>query len=316
MTAEPSVKIAIQYEPRSRGIRLALAYCRIRRGSEPFFDLYGYCIGYCGGGAYEDYFFHVGEQVGVGFISFTSSFDGCCWNDDRIGVSGLAGQEFAEGIKSLLDLVEHRLWTDWCCWPDDGDVPDLTPEAKKRLNCERRKVFYTSPGFNQDLLAFLSPKWGISLTFGEEAEGWDRRHQRFLKRMRARRRAFVTALVKYPQLIENGLRLLSNEVVGRCGRNKLVFAAQGGELVVACQGVPVTERDVERITTLKRDLLASEPGKTRLMVVTTGIDPAVGQVLEREGILRREIGLKELCRFLDEQGDRNLSELFKTENIP
>jgi len=95
-----------------------------------------------------------------------------------------------------------------------------------------------------------------------------------------------------------------------------VFAAQGGELVVACQGVPVTERDVERITALKRDLLASEHGKTRLMVVTTGIDPAVGQVLEREGILRREIGLKELCRFLDEQGDRNLSELFVTKSTP
>ena len=95
-----------------------------------------------------------------------------------------------------------------------------------------------------------------------------------------------------------------------------MFAAQGGELVVACQGVPVTERDVERITALKRDFLASEPGKTRLMVVTTGIDPAVGQVLEREGILRREIGLKELCRFLDEQGDRNLSELFVTKSTP
>src|SRR5271157_761753 len=313
MTVEPSVEIAIQYEPRSRGIRLALAYCRIRRGSEAFFDLYGYYIGYEGGGAYEDYFFHVGEQVGVGFISFTPSFDGSCWHDDRIGVSGLAGRKFAEGIEPLRDLVHDRLWTDWCCWPDDGDVPDLTPEAKRRLNCERRRAAYRSPGFNEELLAFLSPEWGISVTFGEAAEDWDRFFAEIRKRKRAKRNGFIAALVKYPQLIENGLRLLSNEVVGRCGRNKLVFAAdQGGELVAACQWEPVTERDAERITTLKRDLLLSEHGRTRLIVVTTGIDPAVVQILDREGILCRGIGWGELCRFLDGQGDRNLSELFKT----
>jgi hypothetical protein len=49
-------------------------------------------------------------------------------------------------------------------------VPDLTPEAKRRLNCERRRALYRSPGFKEELLAFLSPVWGISLTFGEEAE--------------------------------------------------------------------------------------------------------------------------------------------------
>jgi hypothetical protein len=316
MTVEPSVKIAIQYEPRSRGLYLALAYCRIRRGSEPFFDLYGCCIGYGGGGAYEDLQFHVGEQVGVGFINCTRA-DWGGWADDLIGVSGLAEQKFAGGIKSLFDLVEDRLWTDWCCWPDDGDVPDLTPEAKIRLNCERRKVFYTSPGFNEDLLGFLSPAWGLSVDFGEVAEGWERAFSELRKRKRAKRNGFIAALVKYPQLIEDGLRLLSNSVVGRCGRNELVFAAdQGSDLVVACQWEPVTKRDAERITALKRDLLSSEHGKTRLMVVANGIDPAAVQILDWEGISCRWIGWGELCGFLDEQGERKLSEVFKTRNMP
>jgi hypothetical protein len=318
MTVKPSVKIAIQYEPRSRGIRLALAYCRIRRGSGPFFDLYGYCIGYEGGGVYEDWPFHVGEQIGVGFINYTPANEGCGWADDCIGVSGLAGQEFAAGVESLLNFVQDRLMTRWCCYTDEGEGdPDLTPAAKRRLNCERRKVFYTSPDFNEELLAFLSPEWGISVTFGEAADEWDRAFSEVRKRKRAKRNGFIAALVKYPQLIENGLRLLSNEAIGRCGRNKLVFAAdQGGELVVACQWEPITERDGERITTLKRDLLSSEHGNTRLMVVALGIDPAVRQVLDREGISCRWIGWGELCRFLDEHGERKLSEVFKTRNIP
>jgi len=96
-----------------------------------------------------------------------------------------------------------------------------------------------------------------------------------------------------------------------------VFASdQGGELVVACQWEQVTERDGERITTLKRDLLSSENGKTRLMVVSTSIDSAVRQLLDQEAISWREIPRKEFCHFLSEVGDLNLSELFLTKNTP
>ncbi len=319
-TASPRVrvKVAIQYEPGCRGIHLALAYCRVRRGAGPFFDLYGYCIGYEGGGVYDNWSFHVGEHVDVGFISYTPAAwgGGGGWADDGIGVSGLARQEFADGVEPLLDLVQDRLMTRWCCWDDEGD-PDLRPAAKRRLNCERRRGLYRSPGFDEDLLAFLSPVWPISLTFGAEAEERARWVQKSLARRRARRRGFVAALVKYPQLIETGLRLLNREALGRCGRTKLVFASdQGGELVVACQWEQVTERDGERITTLKRDLLSSENGKTRLMVVSTSIDSAVRQLLDQEAISWREIPRKEFRHFLSEEGDLNLSELFLTKNTP
>jgi len=69
--------------------------------------------------------------------------------------------------------------------------------------------------------SFLSPKWGISIHFGEEAQEYEPHHQVFLKRGRAGRREFITvidehdnsnncALVTYQQLIDNGLRLLGN----------------------------------------------------------------------------------------------------------
>jgi hypothetical protein len=309
MTVKPRVKIAIQYDPEGRGVRLALAYCRIRRRSEPFFDLYGTCVGYCGGGAYGDFYFHVGEQIGVGFVSFTPSFGGG-WHEDRIGVSGFAGQAIADDISELLDYVQGRLWTRWCCSTEEGN-PDLRTAAKRRLDCETQPVFYTSPSFNEDLLAFLSPKWGISVSFGEVEGGWESQRQERLARKRASRRGFVAVLVKYPQLIENGLRLLSNRAVGPCGRSILIFAdSQGVELAVACQWEPVTERDVERIKGLERDLLSRENGRTRLVVVTTNIDPAVQQLLERASISWREIPSGRLHQFLNDERDLDLSEVF------
>lgn len=163
-TMNPRIQVAIQYSPSSRGLRLALAYCRVRRGSEPFFDLYGSCVGYCGGGAYGGCSFHVGEQAGVGFTSFTPTSGGRGWADDRIGVSGLGGQHFTDDAETLLECVEERLWKRWCCWIEGGN-PDLRPAAKRRLNCERRQALYVSPGFKWELLEFLSPVWGISLTF-------------------------------------------------------------------------------------------------------------------------------------------------------
>ena len=309
-TLKPSVEVAIQYDPKRRGIYLALAYCRIQRGSEPFFDIYGTCDGYSGGGCYEHFFFHVGEEVGEGFISYTPASGEDSWRDDRIGVSGLAGQDLADDARALCYHACDILFPRWCCWNDNGDQgPDLTPAAKRRLNCEKREVFYTSPGFDQNLLAFISPEWSLSVHFGAVANELERQYEDVLKYGRARRRAFITAIVKYPQLIEGNLRLLSNQAFGRCGRTKLVFADnQGGELVVACQWDKVTGNDVERIATLKPETLSSEHETHRLMVVAETIDPAVRHLLDRDGISWRELPRDELCHFLDEEGDVKLSE--------
>jgi hypothetical protein len=310
MTVRPKVKIAIQYDPEGRGVRLALAYCRIRRRSQPFFDLYGTCVGYCGGGAYGDFYFHVGEPVGVGFVSFTPSFDGRTWHEDRIGVSGLAGQDIADDICELLEYVQGRLWTRWCCSTEEGN-PDLRAAAKRRLDCEKQPVFYISPSFNEDLLAFLSPEWGISVDFGEVEGGWERQRRQRLARKRASRRGFVAVLVKYPHLIETGLRLVSNRAVAPCGRSILIFAdSRGGELAVACQWEPVTERDVERIKGLELELPAQENGRDRVVVVATSIDPAVQQLLEREGVSWREITSERLREFLSEERDLDLCGVF------
>jgi hypothetical protein len=71
----------------------------------------------------------------------------------------------SDDIGELLHYVQGRLWTRWCCSTEEGN-PDLRAAAKRRLGCEKQPVFYVSPGFSEDLLAFLSPEWGISVSFG------------------------------------------------------------------------------------------------------------------------------------------------------
>ncbi len=68
----PRYMTAIQYDPRHRGLQLALAYMRLEAGS-PFrtHDIYGFMVGYCGGWAWGDEYFHVGEKIGAGFVSYT-----------------------------------------------------------------------------------------------------------------------------------------------------------------------------------------------------------------------------------------------------
>jgi len=63
MAVKPRVKVAIQYDPEGRGVRLALAYCRIRRRSEPFFDLYGTCVGYCAAARMATSTFMLGSRL-------------------------------------------------------------------------------------------------------------------------------------------------------------------------------------------------------------------------------------------------------------
>jgi hypothetical protein len=125
-------------------------------------------VGYSGGGTYEDDYFHVGVRLGE-YVSFTSGWPTEGWRRDRIGFSGLADTGFADGIERMLESVSAYLFRRWIKYTEgDYRVPDLRNGAKRRLNCERRQAFYLSPGFDEDLLVFMSPHWAVTWHYGPD----------------------------------------------------------------------------------------------------------------------------------------------------
>ncbi len=140
-TVKPRIRAAILYDPEDRGLRLALAYVRVRRtGDRQYYDLYGHLEGYSGGGCYDFQSFHVEGRLGEGFVSYTPANGGGSWGDDSIGVSGLAGQDRTDEVERLLSATAHYLFQWWLIRTEDD--PYLRPEAKRRLKCERRQAFY------------------------------------------------------------------------------------------------------------------------------------------------------------------------------
>jgi hypothetical protein len=163
-------------------------------------------IGYSGGGCYDGQCFHVGERSEEGLVSYTPAISDRRWGVDRIGVSGLAETDFADGVEQLLRSVQDfdfRHFRRWLRWTDDG-LPDLQNSAKRRLNCERRRPLCFSRGFDENLLGFMSPRWPVALTFGEDSEEFGRHHNEVLAKRRAKQRGLEIAIAKYPE----GSRLL------------------------------------------------------------------------------------------------------------
>jgi hypothetical protein len=111
----------------------------------------------------------VKERVGYGFVSYTTSYGCGIWAMDCIGGSGLEGTDVGDETEKILESVQDFMFRRWLKWTDDG-LPDLQDSAKRRLDCERQKVFWLSPGFDYNLLRFLSSRWPISVKFGEIAE--------------------------------------------------------------------------------------------------------------------------------------------------
>ncbi len=167
---KPSINTAIRYCPRDRCLRLALAYLRFPSARDQLsHDLYGFMVGYSGGGSYEEDYFHVGLRQGEGYVSFTSGWPGQGWREDRIGFSDLANTDFADGVERILESVSAYLFRRWIK-NTEGDfrVPDLRNGAKRRLNSKGRRGFYLSPGFDEELLVFMSPQWVVTWHYGPD----------------------------------------------------------------------------------------------------------------------------------------------------
>jgi hypothetical protein len=309
-TVKPSIRTAIQYDPRGRGLRLALSYTRVPRpGDRHSHDLYGFLAGYVGGGCFGFEDFHVEKRREEGFVSYTPAASCTGWDFDRIGSSGLADSDFAGGIERLLNSIHDYVFRRWLTWTDDGP-PDLQNSVKRRLSCERRRVFYLSPGFDYDLLTFMSPRWPISLMFGPETELLYSHHQEVLDSNRACQRGVELAVTKYPELVGGGLRFLERQLVGR--RAVLLFRDESaGTFIVEPKWGPPTETEIRNLAHYKATNSCPRHAPIRAVLFGTEIPPERRDSLSECGIEWREIRCEDLVQFLREKRDETLAGLFE-----
>jgi hypothetical protein len=258
--------------------------------------------GYEGGGCYADEFFRVEERREEGFVSYTAAdLGGRGWGRDRIGFSGLADTAFADEIEPILASISDSLLRQWLRYTDDG-LPDLQISAKRRLNCERRRASYLSPGFDKNLLVFMSPHWPIGLRFGHiPDEG--------LAGNRAKQRGLEDAIVKFPELIETGLRFLERQLIGR--RTVLRFRDESaGELIVEPKWGPPSKTEILNLAQYKVTISRNRFVPVRAVLFGTYLPVEHWVTLAQSEIEWRETTREQLIQFLRQKPDKTLASLF------
>src|ERR1039458_869200 len=129
----------------------------------------------------------------------------------------------------------------------------------------------------------------------------------------ASERDFEDVLVRYPEMIEEGLRLIGRQV-DVCGRRiDLLFEDRFKQkLVVELKWGPIKDEHVGQIMYYQGALLSGrEPVRT--MLVGNRVPPAIQKSLDFNGLASKEIRLSTLIEFLRAKGETDLVRPFEAD---
>jgi hypothetical protein len=122
-----------------------------------------------------------------------------------------------------------------------------------------------------------------------------------------RERTFEDILVKYPDLIEDGLTLLDRQYRAYGRIMDLVFRdAFNRELIVELKAGAITDKAIGQILTYEGMLLSGENPTIRVMLIATRVPPNIRRSLDHHGIAWKEITVQRLKEYLNEKGDSTL----------
>lgn len=125
----------------------------------------------------------------------------------------------------------------------------------------------------------------------------------------AREKDFETAIARYPELLEEGLRLIGRQVVVHGRRMDLLFEDPArNQLVAELKWGPIRDKDIGQIMAYEGWRVSNGP--VRVMLVGTRVPPNIQATLDHHGIGWREITASELRKFLLAKGDEELAETF------
>ena len=129
----------------------------------------------------------------------------------------------------------------------------------------------------------------------------------------ANERDFEDVLVRYPEIIEEGLRLIGRQVVVCERRIDLLFEDRFKQkLVVELKWGPIKDEHVGQIMYYQGALLSGrEPVRT--MLVGTRVPAAIQRSLDFNGLASKEIRVSTLIEFLKSKGETDLVRTFEAD---
>lgn len=123
-------------------------------------------------------------------------------------------------------------------------------------------------------------------------------------------------LVKYPELIEDGLILLGRQVFVFGRRIDLLFEDKfKRKLIVELKNGPIKDENVGQIMSYEGMILSDEDPSVRVMLVGTRVPPNIQRSLDHHGIAWKEISHSKFKEILMMNNEVNLLKLFNNESF-
>lgn len=120
---------------------------------------------------------------------------------------------------------------------------------------------------------------------------------------------FEAAIVKYPELIEDGLRFVKRQLFLEGKRMDLLFEdCLKNHLVAELKWGPIKYADIGQVMSYAGYLVSGKP--VREMLVGTRVPPNLQAILDHHGIEWKQITARELCDFLRAKGDEQMARIF------
>lgn len=127
---------------------------------------------------------------------------------------------------------------------------------------------------------------------------------------------FETVLAKYPELIEDKLRVLGRQVTVHGRRMDLLFEDRfGRQLITELKWGPIKDEHIGQLMSYEGILLSADDPSLRVMLIGTRVPPNIRRTLDHHGIAWKEISQRQISSFLAERDDPELAAIF-SENEP
>lgn len=128
-------------------------------------------------------------------------------------------------------------------------------------------------------------------------------------------KTFEDIIVRYPEIIEDGLTFKGRQVTVFGRRMDILFEDKfHRKLILELKAGPILDQHIGQVLSYEGMILSADDPSIRVMLVGNRVPPNVKRSLDHHGIAWKEISNNELKIFLQDKKDEEFINLFNDEN--